>query len=80
MTSHRPPVLTVTGDADRIVPVPHVERFHHRLAEAGVSRRLEVLPGRDHGFNLLTADFERCSALLHGFVAATVGAAAGVPQ
>ena len=70
-----PPVFTVTGDADRIVPVAHVERFHQLLAESGVAQRLEVLPGRDHGFDLLAPDFERCSAWLQEFVVATVGEA-----
>lgn len=69
-----PPVLTVTGDADRIVPVAHVERFHSLLAEAGVREQLVVLPGRDHGFDLGAEDFARCSALLQEFVVSTLGA------
>ena len=75
VSSQCPPVLTVTGDADRVVPVAHVERFHHKLAEAGVPERLEVLPGRDHGFDLVASDFARCSALLHEFLVSTFGTA-----
>ena len=76
VTSQCPPVLTVTGDADKIVPVAHVARFHHLLAEAGVPQQLEVLPGRGHGFDLTVPDFQRCSAWLHDFIASTAGEAA----
>jgi acetyl esterase len=75
VNSQCPPVLTVTGDADRVVPVAHVQRFHRALAEAGVPERLEVLPGRDHGFDLGAGDFARCGALLQEFVVSTLGTA-----
>lgn len=47
------PVLLIHGDADPVVPVRQAERFHAKAREAGVDARLEVFPGRQHGFDYL---------------------------
>jgi acetyl esterase/lipase len=44
-----PPVLTIHGDADRIVPYSHAIRLHDALNKAGVHNQLLTIPGGDHG-------------------------------
>jgi acetyl esterase/lipase len=44
-----PPVLTIHGDADRIVPYSHAIRLHDALNKAGVQNQLLTIPGGDHG-------------------------------
>ena len=45
----QPPVLTIHGDADRVVPYSHAVRLHDVLNKAGVRNRLLTIPGGDHG-------------------------------
>jgi acetyl esterase/lipase len=68
-----PPVLTLTGDADTTTRLEHIRRFHAQLEEAGVQQRLQVFPGRGHGFDLVPSDFNRCLPLIQEFLAQTVG-------
>ena len=44
-----PPILTIHGDADRIVPYSHAVELHKRLAEAGSTEELLTIPGGGHG-------------------------------
>ena len=44
-----PPVLTIHGDADPIVPYKHAARLHAALDDAGVPNRLHTVPGGSHG-------------------------------
>jgi acetyl esterase/lipase len=44
-----PPVLTVHGDADTVVPYAHAVRLHDALEKAGVTHRLVTIPGGAHG-------------------------------
>jgi acetyl esterase/lipase len=44
-----PPVLTIHGDADKLVPYSHAVRLHEALTKAGVRNRLLTLPGAGHG-------------------------------
>jgi acetyl esterase/lipase len=44
-----PPILTIHGDADSIVPYDHAVRLHAALEEAGVPNRLHTIAGGDHG-------------------------------
>jgi acetyl esterase/lipase len=44
-----PPVLTIHGDADKLVPYSHAVRLHEALAKAGVRNQLLTLPGAGHG-------------------------------
>ena len=49
-----PPVLTIHGDADSIVPYQHALKMHEGLAAAGVTNKLHTVPGGDHGrFNTI---------------------------
>jgi len=43
------PVLTIHGDADRVVPYQHAVRLHDALAKAGVPNHLLTIPGGGHG-------------------------------
>jgi acetyl esterase/lipase len=44
-----PPVLTIHGDADKLVPYSHAVRLHEALTRAGVRNQLLTLPGAGHG-------------------------------
>lgn len=44
-----PPVITVHGDADNIVPYGHAERLHAALDKAGVPNQLFTIRGAGHG-------------------------------
>ncbi len=44
-----PPVLTIHGDADPVVPYQHAVRLHEELGQAGVSSELHTVPGGRHG-------------------------------
>lgn len=44
-----PPILTVHGDADKLVPYSHGVRLHEALAKAGVRNQLFTIPGGGHG-------------------------------
>lgn len=45
-----PPVLTLHGTADTLVPPDQAERFDSALREAGGSHTLKLLEGQGHGF------------------------------
>ncbi len=44
-----PPILTIHGDADKIVPLAPTVAFHQALERAKVPNRLVVIPGGAHG-------------------------------
>ena len=44
-----PPILTIHGDADPIVPYEHAVRLHAALDDAGVPNELHTVPGGSHG-------------------------------
>ncbi len=44
-----PPVLTIHGDADPIVPYQHGVRLHQALESAGVASELHTVAGGGHG-------------------------------
>ena len=44
-----PPILTIHGDADGIVPYSHAIDLHKRLETAGVENQLLTIPGGGHG-------------------------------
>ena len=44
-----PPILTIHGDADKLVPYSHAVRLHEALTKAGVRNQLLTLPGAGHG-------------------------------
>jgi acetyl esterase/lipase len=44
-----PPILTIHGDADTLVPVAHARRLQEALQKAGAASELLILPGAGHG-------------------------------
>jgi dipeptidyl aminopeptidase/acylaminoacyl peptidase len=49
-----PPILTIHGDADKVVPYSQAVRLHQALTKAGVRNQLLTIPGAGHGW--LTAE------------------------
>jgi len=44
-----PPILSIHGDADPLVPYSHAVQLHKALTEAGVPNQLLTIPGGKHG-------------------------------
>jgi acetyl esterase/lipase len=44
-----PPILTIHGDQDPLVPYDHAVRLHAALTKAGVTNQLLTIPGGKHG-------------------------------
>ena len=44
-----PPILTIHGDMDQLVPYDHAVRLHAALTKAGVPNQLLTIPGGRHG-------------------------------
>lgn len=44
-----PPIITIHGDADTVVPYSHAVRLHEALEEAGVTNDLITVSGGGHG-------------------------------
>lgn len=44
-----PPVFTVHGDKDQLVPYTHAVRLHEALSKAGVPNEFITIPGGNHG-------------------------------
>jgi len=44
-----PPVLTIHGDADTVVPYQHAVRLHEALSKVGATNQLLTIPGGKHG-------------------------------
>ena len=64
-----PPILTIHGDADPIVPYTHALRLQEALNKAGVKNQLFTVPGGGHGdFTLdqMTKAFEAINTFLAG--------------
>jgi acetyl esterase/lipase len=64
-----PPVLTVHGDADTVVPYRHATRLHAELAKHGVRNELVTVPGGGHGGFTREQD-ERSFAAIRAFLGA----------
>lgn len=63
-----PPVFSVHGDADQLVPHAHSKRLHEALNKAGVPNELMTIPGGGHG-GFTPADSLRISAAIRAFLA-----------
>ncbi|MBI3787331.1 MAG: prolyl oligopeptidase family serine peptidase, partial [Ignavibacteriales bacterium] len=44
-----PPILTIHGTADQLVPYSHATRLHEALTKAGVPNQLITIPNGGHG-------------------------------
>jgi acetyl esterase/lipase len=45
-----PPIITVHGDKDPVVPFSHAQRLHEALNKTKVANKLVTIPGGGHGF------------------------------
>jgi acetyl esterase/lipase len=54
--SNMPPVLIIHGDADKLVPIYQAEQFIDRCKQMGVTAKLEVRPGKEHGWGDMQKD------------------------
>lgn len=59
ITASLPPILIVHGDADTLVPVDQSERFVEQARSRGLPVRLEVRPGKPHGWPTMVLDIVR---------------------
>ncbi len=48
VTAQTPPVITIHGDQDKVVPYSHALRLHEALKKAGVANQLVTIPGGGH--------------------------------
>ncbi len=64
-----PPILTVHGDADPIVPYDHGVRLHRALDAANVPNELVTVPGGGHG-GFSAAENARIYAAIRAFLSA----------
>lgn len=59
ITPNLPPVFIVHGDADTLVPLDQSERFVERARAVGCNLRLDVRPGKRHGWPTMVFDLLR---------------------
>ncbi len=64
-----PPIMTVQGDKDPLVPYEHGVRLHEALAKAGVKNQLLTIPGGGHG-QFKPEERTRIFAAIRAFLAA----------
>jgi acetyl esterase/lipase len=63
-----PPIITIQGDADPVVPYSHSVRLQEALKSAGVDHQLVTIPGGKHG-NFSRAENQRAFAAIEAFLA-----------
>jgi acetyl esterase/lipase len=61
VTSNAPPTLIIHGDADKLVPIYQAEIFGKKCKEAGVTFRLDVREGKEHGWTGMDKDVALCA-------------------
>ncbi len=62
-----PPIISVHGDADPLVPYQHSVKLQDALAKAGVPHELVTIPGGGHG-NFSTPEWQRAFAAIEAFL------------
>jgi acetyl esterase/lipase len=67
-----PPVLTIHGTADSVVPYEQAQLLHAALRKARVSSRLMTLHGKDHGDNWGAKEQQRNAAAIRAFLDANL--------
>ncbi len=69
-----PPVITIHGDSDQVVPYSQATRLHAALQKAGVPNRLITIPGGGHG-NFTSAQYESSYKQIFEFLSVYMPAA-----
>ena len=62
-----PPVISIHGDADPIVPYAHSTRLHEALKKANVTNELVTVPGGRHG-GFANNEWQRAHAAIQAFL------------
>jgi acetyl esterase/lipase len=62
-----PPVFTIHGDNDNLVPYAHAVRLHAALTAAGVTNKLVTIPGGKHG-GFSREDMQRIYGMIRVFL------------
>ena len=63
-----PPLISIQGDADPVVPYSHSVRLQEALKKAGIDHELVTIPGGKHG-NFTRAENQRAYAAIKTFLA-----------
>jgi acetyl esterase/lipase len=63
-----PPIITIQGDADPVVPYSHSVRLQQALQQVGVDHELVTIPGGKHG-NFSRAENQRAYGVIEAFLA-----------
>jgi acetyl esterase/lipase len=63
-----PPIISIQGDADPVVPYSHSVRLQQALEKAGVDHELVTIPGGKHG-NFTRAENQRAYVAIKAFLA-----------
>ena len=71
-----PPILTIHGDADNIVPYQHALNLHAGLDEAGVTNKVHTVPGKGHG-NFSAEETQEIFQVIRAFLDEHVTTAGG---
>jgi acetyl esterase/lipase len=79
-----PPILTIHGDADPVVPYKHGTGLHAALQKAGATSEFVTIPGGKHGNfppadQLKAIDAVRGFLVKHGFASRRAPSTAGQP-
>ena len=64
-----PPIISIHGDADPLVPYQHSVKLQDALGKAGVPHELVTVPGGGHG-NFSTAEWQRAFSAIEKFLSA----------
>ena len=62
-----PPIISIQGDADTVVPYSHSVRLQQALEKAGVDHELVTIPGGKHG-NFTRTENQRAYAAIKAFL------------
>ena len=71
-----PPILTIHGDVDNIVPYQHALDLHAKLDKAGVVNRIHTVPGKGHG-NFTPDEQQEIFRVIRDFLAEHVAGGGG---
>ena len=63
-----PPIISIQGDADPVVPYSQSLRLQEALQKAGVDHELVTIPGGKHG-NFTRAENQKAFAAIKAFLA-----------
>ena len=64
-----PPILTLHGDKDRIVPFTHAVNLHKALDSMGAINRLQPIRGREHFIDYTSEDLTTAYNIIDAFLA-----------